>query len=370
MNRLWIRVSLAISAYTLVLMVCIVGLFIVGAVLRPEKFRSERNNNGPFSEELDGPPPLKAIPAGVVWVTTLVGLFGLGAGVLVSRGISRPISDLADGVKKVGAGKLGYRVETRATSREIIALNEAFNQMSADLQQAEQLRSNLMADVSHELRTPLTVLEGNLRAAIDNIVELDEDELANLYRQTHHLIRLVNDLRDVSLAEANQLPLQVEEIDVAELVREVVWNWELAAKESGVELTAVSPPSPTHLTADPGRLRQLLSNLIANSLAHTPTNGKITVTFTNKQNTLSIAVADTGSGIAQEQLPHVFDRFYRADKSRSRETGGTGLGLAIVKGIVEAHGGEVTAVSPGPGKGSTFTIQFPYKRNRPDILTL
>ena len=361
MNRLWVRLSLTISAYTLVLMLLIVILFVAGSKFRPHQFRSERGrefDNGQLVEEFDGP-PLEQIPEGFIRVTFLVGLFGLGAGILVSRGISRPISELAEGVKQVGAGNLGHRVDTSAKSREIIALNDAFNQMSADLQQAEQLRSNLMADVSHELRTPLTVLESNLRAAIDNIVELDEKELANLYRQTHHLIRLVNDLRDVALAEAQQLPLHQETIDIAELVKEVVWNWELAASDAGVTLTAVIPTDPISISADPGRLRQLISNLIANSLAHTPINGSITVSVNNDSHSVNIAVADTGSGIDSDHLPHLFNRFYRADKSRSRETGGTGLGLAIVKGLVAAHGGEITAVSPGIGKGSTFTIQLP-----------
>jgi two-component system sensor histidine kinase BaeS len=365
-NRLWVRLSLTISAYTLGLLLLIVALFVIGAAISPHQFRPDRGrefDNDQFTEEFDGP-PLQQIPEGFLRVTVLVGLFGLGAGILVSRGISRPISELAEGVKQVGAGKLGYRVETSAKSREIIALNDAFNQMSADLQQAEQLRSNLMADVSHELRTPLTVLESNLRAAIDNIVELDEKEVANLYRQTHHLIRLVNDLRDVALAEAQQLPLQKEVIDIAELAKEVVWNWELAAVDAGVTLTAVTPPHPISISADPGRLRQLLSNLIANALAHTPADGKIDVSIQAENSAIILKVADTGSGIAAEHLPHLFNRFYRADKSRSRETGGTGLGLAIVKGLVAAHDGEITAVSPGTGQGSIFIIQLPQNNSQ------
>lgn len=356
MNRLWIRLSLAITVYTLTLLLFLLGLFVVGMFFMPHEFRGR---SAPDSFMNMGTPPWEMIPVGFVRVSLFVGLFGLGAGVLVSRGISRPISELAAGARRIGAGELGHRVKIRSRTYELIALTEAFNQMSADLQQAEQLRNNLMADVSHELRTPLTVLEGNLHAALDHVVELDEAELANLYRQTRHLIRLVNELRDVSLAEAHQLPLHMEQVDVAELVQDVVWNWELVAKEEGVTVTAVLPPLPLPITADAGRLRQLLSNLIANALPHTGHGGQITVATGATAQVVTLTVTDTGAGIAPEHLPHIFNRFYRADKSRSRETGGTGLGLAIVKGIVEAHGGRVTAVSPGLGQGSTFTVHLP-----------
>ena len=359
MNRLWVRLSLAISLYTLALLMMMVGLFVMGAILTPHNFGMPPGEFGRTGRHL-----FFLIPAGLLRVMVPVGLFGLGAGVWVSRGLSRPITELVAGVRRVGAGELGHRVETKARSQEIMTLTEAFNQMSADLQQAEQVRNNLMADVSHELRTPLTVLEGNLRAAIDNVIELDEAELVNLYRQTRHLTRLVNDLRDVALAEARQLPLHTENFDVAELVREVAWNWEPAAQEAGVTVKAETPNEAITLSADPGRFRQMLSNLISNSLRHTPPGGLVTVAANATDSTVHLTITDTGTGIGTDMLPHIFDRFYRADKSRSRETGGSGLGLAIVKGIVESHNGRITASSLGTGKGATFSIRLPL-----DVLT-
>jgi signal transduction histidine kinase len=350
-KRLWVRFSLAISGFLLLFILLPITYLYLCCDGREQIIPEFINTEGePYGEEL-----LEAAAR----ITMVVAVIGIGTGVWLSRGLSRPISQLAQAAKRIGSGELGYRVELPSSSQELIDLAAAFNSMSADLQRAEELRSHLMADVSHELRTPLTVLEGNLRAALDHVYELDEAELADLYSQTRHIIGLVNDLRELALFEAHRLPLNMESVDISELVHEVAWNFELMAQEKGVVLTAVPFPTSITLSTDEARLRQVLSNLIVNALQHTPANGRITLQQTTDTHSFTITISDTGSGIAPEHLPHVFDRFYRTDRSRSRETGGTGLGLAIAKAIVEAHNGRLTATSPGSGQGSTFTIQLP-----------
>ena len=371
MDRLWVKLSLAITAYTLLMVLLPTFLFFAVATSRlpmvrdnplfDHEFEFDRHLNEDRPNRM--PIPIErslweVIPRGFVVLSLGVGIFGLVIGVLVSRGISRPIAELAVAATRVGAGELGYHVKITRHSRELNDLSEAFNKMSADLHHAEQLRTNLMADVSHELRTPLTVLEGNLRAALDRVYQLDEADLANLYSQTRHLIRLVNDLRELTLAEANQLPLHYEQVDLRELVREVMWNWELVAEEQGVALrTELESPLPI-ISADAGRLRQLFNNLLDNALRYTPPKGSVTVRGAVEENQLVLRVSDTGIGIPSDQLPSLFNRFYRVDRSRTRESGGSGLGLAIAKGIVELHGGKISAESM-PNQGTTFTISFP-----------
>ncbi|NTV36578.1 MAG: HAMP domain-containing protein, partial [Anaerolineaceae bacterium] len=284
-------------------------------------------------------------------------LVGLGGGILISRVITRPVSDLTRAARKIGKGDLSLRVRPHG-SAELVELAETFNGMAADLEHAETLRSNLMADVSHELRTPLTVLEGNLRAVLDHVYAMDEAEIANLYSQTHHLIRLVNDLRELSLAESHQLPMEKQPTDLAALLADTLQTMEPLAQEKGVRLTN---QAANQLTAniDPFRIRQVLFNLLSNALRHTPEGGEIVVNGTASSSVVRLSVQDSGDGLDPEQIAVVFDRFYRGDRSRSRETGGTGLGLAIVKAIVEAHGGRVEASSAGKGTGSTFTIVLP-----------
>jgi len=284
-------------------------------------------------------------------------LVGTAGGILIGRVISAPVSGIARAALRLGKGELDVRVPVSG-SQETRELGETFNKMAANLEHAETLRTNLMADVSHELRTPLTVLEGNLRAALDEVVPLDQAEIANLYTQTRHLIRLVNDLRELSLAESGQLPLEKMPTDLKALAAETLQALEPLAVEKGVSLVDNVPRLPA-CTLDPFRLRQVLFNLLSNALRHTPAGGKISLSAESGAGWLVLAVQDTGEGLEPGQLPAVFDRFYRADKSRSRDTGGTGLGLAIVKAIVEAHGGQVQADSAGKNQGSRFTIRLP-----------
>ena len=187
---------------------------------------------------------------------------------------------------------------------------------------------------------------------------LDEAEIANLYGQTRHLIRLVNDLRELALAENHQLPLEKQPTDLNALVAETLQAIEPLAAEKGVRMSSDLEPLP-ELVVDPIRIRQVLFNLLSNALRHTPAGGEISVDGTRSAGEVRLSIQDTGEGLESDQLAAVFDRFYRADRSRSRETGGTGLGLAIVKAIVEAHGGRVAATSEGRGRGSQFTVALP-----------
>jgi signal transduction histidine kinase len=218
-----------------------------------------------------------------------------------------------------------------------------------------------MADIAHELRTPLSVLEGNLRAMLDGVHEVNEAEVALLYEQTHHLKRLVEDLRELSLAEADQLSLNRQEVDLTQLVKDTVAHFEVLAQEHGIQMSTRLDEPLLHPSLDDHRMRQVLHNLLSNAIRYTPEGGRITVSGGKlpDKNILTISVVDTGKGISSEELPHIFNRFYHTENSLHAEHDGTGLGLAIVKALVEAQGGSITAQSAGKNQGSTFSIRFP-----------
>ncbi len=356
MNRLWVRLSIVMSG--LILIFTVLPFFTFLFFARPEPRNNERVDRKPTVERRFFS-PWHDLPETLLQSIAIAGAAGIAGGIAASWLLAAPVTKLANVAQAIGAGDLTARVEVDHGSKEINALAEAFNKMASDLQHAAELRNNLMADVSHELRTPLTVLEGNLRAALDHVYELDEEQIANLYEQTRHLIRLVNELRELTLAEAAQLPLAQEIVDLNALVQESAAVFEPLMEEKGVQLLIQLPPTASTVTVDRSRIRQVLHNLLANALRHTPSGGQVTIAVAQPAGRLRLTMQDTGEGIAPEDLEHIFDRFYRTDPSRSRETGGSGLGLAIVKAIVEAHGGEVIAASPGVGRGTRFTIFLP-----------
>jgi two-component system OmpR family sensor kinase/two-component system sensor histidine kinase BaeS len=360
MNRLWVRLSLVMGGliFIFTLLPFFTFLFLPPRLSeRPPPAANQAPGRPGMERRFFG--PWRELPENLLQSALLAGAVGIAGGVFASRLIASPITKLANAAQAIGAGDLRARVQLQSSSQEIDELAQSFNKMAADLQRAAELRNNLMADVSHELRTPLTVLEGNLRAALDHVYELDDEQIANLYEQTRHLILLVNELRELALAEAAQLPLDKQALNLAKLVQETVAVFEPLAEEKGVRLTAQLAPALPAVLADRSRIRQVLHNLLANALRHTPTGGRVVIRGRVVSGQVHLAVQDSGDGIPSHQIEHIFDRFYRTDPSRSRETGGSGLGLAIVKAIVEAHGGAVTAVSAGVGKGSTFTISFP-----------
>jgi two-component system OmpR family sensor kinase/two-component system sensor histidine kinase BaeS len=295
----------------------------------------------------------------------IAALIAAGAGILIglviSRTVSRPLSQLAQAARAFAAHNWDQRVTVGGTE-EVAEVAFAFNDMADALQQAETQRRNLMADVAHELRTPLTVLQGNLRAMLDGVYPLERSEIATLYDETRLLNRLVDDLRELALAEAGQLKLNLHPIDLTPLVAATVTNFMPIAEERDLTLRTTIDRA-VEVRADPDRAAQVLRNLIANALWHTPPQGKVAVEAQLIDRGWQISVTDNGEGIAPEDLPHVFDRFYRSDKSRARHTGGSGLGLAIAKSLVEAMGGQI-GVESSPGQGSRFWFRLPHHAPR------
>ena len=272
--------------------------------------------------------------------------------------IVSPVQQITSAAQKIAAGDLSQRIPTQSQD-EIGTLANSFNQMADSLAKHEELRRNLIADVAHELRTPLTVIQGNLEAMLDGVLPASPQEIATLRDETALLARLVSDLRLLSLAEAGQLKLERVEIDPTELIAQAVEPFRLQAQSSQIELTLEIASNLPSIKVDADRIAQVIRNLLNNALRHTPAGGRITLTC-RKETTQSLlfTVSDTGEGISADDLPFVFDRFYRADKSRSRASGGSGIGLAIAKQLVEAHGGKVWAESQ-PGRGAIFGFTLP-----------
>ncbi len=300
-----------------------------------------------------------------LWLGGLgAGLVALALAVFSARRISRPLHRLAEASSRIARGDLSQRVEVSSTD-ELGELAASFNSMAEALARNEETRRHLMTDIAHELRTPLTVLRGNLEGMLDGVLPLDKDGVATLHQETQLLSRLVSDLQVLSLAEAGQLKLRRAPADVASLIRQSLDKMAPQAQAKGLSLNAVAGEGLPAVEVDVDRISQVLANLLSNALRHTPSGGRITVTVEEPWEPagpwLQVSVTDTGPGVSQQDLPYVFDRFYRADRSRSRSTGGTGLGLAIVKQLVEAHAGRVWVESQ-PGHGATFRFTLPVRQ--------
>ena len=322
----------------------------------------------------------------------IAGILGLLIGVVIARGLSAPLGRLAAAARRLSQGRLEERVSVKGAD-EFVDLAQAFNEMATNLQQAEMLRRNMVADIAHELRTPLSIIQGNLQAILDDIYPLEKAEIASIYDETVILNRLINDLRELAQAEAGQLSLDIQEINLPPIIAGVTDLFAELAREKSIQLKQDMPEGLPKVLADEHRLQQVLHNLLANALRHTPEGGAITVVVDDPHkigtgskgpdeprrivsaplhprapappagdsvSLVRVSVVDTGPGIPPADLPHVFNRFWRANKSRSREQGGSGLGLAIARQLIEAQGGEIGVDSAGvPGRGSRFWFTLP-----------
>ena len=279
---------------------------------------------------------------------------------LYSR-LGKPLEELFKAINAVEDGNLSIRVPENKSDM-FSDLIKRFNKMIGELERAEQQRRNLTADIAHELRTPLHIIQGNLEGIVDGVYEPTPEHINNTLDETRLLARLVSDLQTLSLAETGQLPLHPARFLLADLIHDLMSSFTFQAASQGIHLIPVIADSHQYLTADYDRLNQVLSNLISNALRHTPKDGTIfieTESASSPERSVRIQVKDTGSGIASEDLPFVFDRFWRGDKSRS-ERAHSGLGLAITKQLIVAHHGTIEVQSDGmPGKGTTFVIELP-----------
>lgn len=299
-----------------------------------------------------------------------VGLLTIGLGVIIglviARGISAPLSHLEQAVRRFSQGKFDQRVQVNGTE-EVASVGRAFNDMAETIQHARDVQKNMIADVAHELRTPLSVVRGNLQAILEDVYPLDKAEIATIYDETLVLNRLVNDLHQLAQAEAGQLKLNMQSIDIAALVKRSSVLFRDIAADKQVTLNVHQMEDMPPVMADPARVQQVLHNLLSNAVRHTPEGGTIDVdivqdTTSTPHPTVKVSVRDSGVGISPDHLPHVFERFWRADTSRSRDQGGSGLGLAIAKQLVEAQGGHI-GVESSVGTGSLFWFMLPVPTN-------
>jgi signal transduction histidine kinase len=276
---------------------------------------------------------------------------------VLSRRMTSPIGALARAARRLGGGDLSQRVQFQGKG-EVAALAQAFNSMAANLEYDEQLRRNLIADVAHELRTPLSNIQGYLEAIRDRVMKPNAATIRSLNEEVALLSRLVNELQDLSLAEAGELKLVYQAEDITKLVKQAVTPLQpqLTAKEISLSLDLPDNLPPVNI--DWQQVNQVLHNLLENAVAYTHKGGTINVGAAKQGDWVEVSVSDTGEGIPAEDLPNIFERFYRVDKSRARVTGGSGLGLTIAKRLVEAHGGTITVQSK-LGKGSRFSFTLP-----------
>ncbi len=295
------------------------------------------------------------VPLVFFFLVTFIG--GLGM-----RRIGTPIANVMSAADSVAKGDLDVRVPEMVPG-EFGKLARSFNRMTVELQRAEQQRRNMAADIAHELRNPLHIIQGNLEGILDGVYEPTPENVSVILDETRLLNRLVSDLQTLSLAEAGQLPLHPVHFLALDLLSDVVTSFSGQAAEQGVDLSVdvagAGDIDQLEIYADPDRLDQVLSNLVANALHYTSQGGRITLSAAPGSGYVRLSVQDTGAGIPAEDLPYVFDRFWRGDRSRTRSGGtGSGLGLAIARQLVQAHGG-VIQVTSQPSQGARFTIEIP-----------
>jgi signal transduction histidine kinase len=293
-----------------------------------------------------------------VWGGLVAVVIALIITFFLSRRILAPVKSLTLATKRLGQGDFSQRVQSKDRS-EVGELAQTFNSMADDLEQAERLKRNMVADVAHELRTPLSNIRGYLEAVRDGVIKPDVDTVRSLDEEATLLSRLVDDLQELSLAEAGELKLVYQPSDISELIKQTVALVQAQAVTRGVSLSIDVTDKLPPANFDSYRISQVVRNLLENAVVHTAKGDAITVAVRRKDNYLQVSVTDTGEGISAKDLPNIFERFYRVDKSRARATGGSGLGLTIAKRLVEAHGGEIEVRSE-PGKGSCFIFTLPF----------
>ena len=282
--------------------------------------------------------------------------FSLVLGTFMARRLSRPISRVIDTAEQISKGYYGDRILEKSSTKEILKLTGTINNLAETLEKQEMLRKRMAADVAHELRTPLTTLQSHMEALIDGIWHPDSERLKSCHEEILRINRMVGDLEKLAKYENDNLMLDKSEFNIAELIERLSHNFEADFKNKRIEV--IIEIHDEMLYADKDKISQVLVNLLSNALKYTPEGGTVKISARRHDKALEISVKDNGIGIGQEDLPYIFERFYRVDKSRNRLTGGAGIGLTIAKAIVDAHKGNLTVRSE-PEQGTEFIVVLP-----------
>lgn len=359
--RLRLRGRLLIS-HLVVVAVGAVTVFAAVGFVAPGAFEAAMGHSMPGMDDMMSALVRVAFDDAVQSAVVVGVLAALAAAVVVSVAlstrISRPIGRLAAASRRIAAGRYAERVPVIG-SDEIGELAASFNQMADSLESTERRRLELVGDVAHELRTPLATLDGYLEGLQDGVIEAGDPTWQVLRRETARLSRLIDDLQQLWRAEARQLPLAMERLDVASLLTAVRERFAARAGEDGSEISLTAPADPLAVHADRERLAQVLDNLVANAIRYSPTGAHVALEVARQGEEVVIGVVDQGPGLSAEQRERVFERFYRVDPSRARALGGSGIGLAIARALTAAMDGRIWAESEGPGRGSTFRVALP-----------
>ncbi|WP_338470661.1 ATP-binding protein [Niallia sp. XMNu-256] len=296
----------------------------------------------------------------IIGSSILAALIAVLLSIWITRKITKPLKELTQRTKQITAGEKWKPVAIHSKD-EWQELGDAFNEMAEQLAKNEEIRQALVADVAHELRTPLTILLGELESIQEGVIQPNEEVILNLTDEVYRLKRLVNDLHQLSLAEAGKLPLNKQPVQIHDLIQRICGNFQWLADEKQITLHYDGIPEDVWMEIDPDRITQVVVNLVGNALRHTPDHGFVELTSCENDDSFILKVSDSGPGIPEDALPFIFERFYKGDPSRSRSESGTGLGLSIAKGFVEAHGGSISVESE-IHKGTTFTVRLPVKK--------
>jgi signal transduction histidine kinase len=353
-------------AQTLVLVAGAATTWIVAAIVGPPLFREHLHRAGVAavsSEQMHAEQAYTYSTA--ISIAVALGVSALAALVVTwyfSRRVQRSLAEVSLAAVAVADGRYDFRVSPPQLGDDFDSLAKAFNQMAGRLESVETTRRRLFGDLAHEIRTPVSVLEAYLEAVEDGVKTLDRETITMLREQTRRLVRFSNDVAALAQAEESRASITPMSVAPDTLIDTAVTAASDRYAVKGVALTSHVDGDLPALWADPHRLGQVLGNLLDNALRHAPPGGRVDVATRSDHGSVTIAVTDDGDGIPAEHLPHIFERFYRADAARDREHGGAGIGLAVAKALVEAHHGEITASSRGPGTGATFTITLPVDR--------
>ena len=298
----------------------------------------------------------------LTYATLAAMLIAVALSFLFTRSVIAPLSAMSFATQRIADGRYGERVQVNGAD-ELAQLALYFNQMAEKLNQIESMRRRLIGDVSHELRTPLTAIKGSMEGLMDGVLPATNETYQQIHAEADRLNRLVDDLQELSRVEAHSYQLDIRPLDISTLTRTVTKRLAPSAESKRIALDVELAPDLPFILADEDRAVQVLTNLTGNALQYTPEGGTITISAKRIGDEVRFAVRDTGIGIPPEHLAHIFDRFYRVDKSRSRHAGGgSGIGLTIARALVEANGGRIWAESEGEGQGSTFNFTLPLKK--------